>query len=54
MLEKHATKSHLQALVVSLVRSDISGHEKVAEYPNGVLCFHERQEHAIFSTLHDL
>ena len=29
-LEKHATKSHLQALVLGLVRSDISGHEKVA------------------------
>jgi len=51
-LKKHTTKSHLQALVLGLVRSDISGHEKVAGHPNGALYFHESQEHAIFSILH--
>jgi len=34
-------------------RSDISGPEKVAAHPNGALYFHERQEDAIFSTLHN-
>jgi len=52
--EKPTPESHLQALVLGLVRSDISGHEKVAVPPNGALYFHERQEHAIFSTLHYL
>jgi hypothetical protein len=52
--EKPTPESHLQALVLGLVRSDISGHEKVAEPPNGALYFQERQEHAIFSTLHYL
>ena len=53
-LKKHATKRHLQLLVLGLVPSDISSHEKVAEHPNGVLNFHERQEHAFLSTLHNL
>ena len=53
-LKKHAIKSHLQALVLGLVRSDISGHEKVAGHPNGALYFHESQEHAIFSILYNL
>jgi len=44
----------LNALVLGLVRSDISGPEKVAEHPNGAIYLHERQEHAIFSTLHNL
>jgi len=47
-LEKHAIKSHLQALVLGLVRSDISGHETVVEHPNGALYFHEIQEHESF------
>ena len=47
-------KSHLQALVLGLVRSDISGHEQEADHPNGVLYFHEIQEHAIFSILYNL
>jgi len=46
-LKKHATKSHLQALVLGIVRSDISGHGKVV----GAQYFHESQEHAIFSIL---
>jgi len=53
-LEKHATKSHLPKLISRAGRSDISGHEKVADHPNGALCFYERQEHAIFSTLDNL
>ena len=39
---------------MGLVRSDISGHEKEADHPNGVLYFHEIQEHAIFSILYNL
>jgi len=46
--------SVLQCDVTPLVRSDISGHEKVADHPNGALYFHEIQEHAIFSILHNL
>ena len=53
-LEKHATKSHLPKLISRAGRSDISGHEKVADHLNGTLYFHERQEHVIFSTLHNL
>ena len=56
--EEPSTKSHLQALVLGFVQSDISGHEKVAGHPNGTLYFHESQEHAIFliveSILHNL
>ena len=53
-LEKHATKSHLPKVISQSGRSDTSGQEKVAAHPNGALYFHERQEHAIFSTLHNL
>ena len=53
-LEKHATKSHLPKLISRAGRSDTSGQEKVAAHPNGALYFHERQEHAIFWTLHNL
>jgi len=34
---KPTSESHLPALILGLVRSDISGHEKVAAQPNGVL-----------------
>jgi len=53
-LEKHATKSHLPNLITRAGRSDISGPEKVVDHPNVALYFHESQEHAIFSILHNL
>ena len=53
-LGKHAFKSHLPKLITRAGRSDISGPEKVVGHPNGALYFHESQEHAIFSILHNL
>ena len=47
--EKHATKSHLQALVLGLVRSDISGHEKLTDHPNGALYIFMRSKNMLSS-----
>ena len=53
-LEKHGIKIHFPKIISRACRSDTSGQEKVAAHPNGALYFHERQEHAIFSTPHNL
>jgi len=52
--QKHASKSHLLALLLGMVRGYVHSHQKGAGQLNGALQFHERQEHVIVSRMHNL
>jgi len=46
---------HLKAtFVLGMVLDYVRSNQKGTGHPNGALYVHKRQEHAIFSTLHNL